>query len=98
MPDNSNCNMIMFVVLAGLILVLYQVFVIGPQQQKQKAADAVAAAQAKLAPKTPGAPGAPGVAPAAVKMTREQAIATSPRVAIATPTLAGSISLMGARF
>ena len=63
MPDNSNRNMIMFVVLAGLILVLYQVFVIGPQQKRQEAVQAAAAAQAKSAPQALNAPGAPGATP-----------------------------------
>ena len=43
---------------------------------------------------TPQAPGQPGAAPV---MTREQALALSPRAKIDTPLLAGSIALKGAR-
>src|SRR4051812_15479304 len=97
MPDNQTRNMIMFVILAGAILLGYEFLVIKPMEAKQQAA---AAAQAKLHPASPtGAPGAaPGIAPVAVKLTREQALALSPRVPVATPTLAGSIALKGGRF
>jgi YidC/Oxa1 family membrane protein insertase len=86
----------MFVVLAGIILLGYQFLVINPMEARQKAA---AAAQAKLLPANPtAAPGAPGATPTVVRMSREQALAASPRVAVATPTLSGSIALEGGRF
>jgi YidC/Oxa1 family membrane protein insertase len=94
-PDNQTRNMIMFVVLAGIILLGYQFFVIKPMEDKQKAA---AAAEAKLHPAATAATAAPGTAPAVVRMNREQALGVSPRVTVATPTLAGSIALKGARF
>ncbi len=97
MPDNQTRNMIMFVVLAGLILLAYEFLVIKPMEAKQQAA---AAAEAKLHPQSAtSAPGAaPGATPVVVRMSREQALAASPRVALATPTLSGSIALKGARF
>ena len=45
---------------------------------------------------TPQAPGLPGSAPGQI-MTREAALAASPRVRIETPNVAGSIALKGAR-
>jgi len=48
------------------------------------------------APQPGGAPVAP--APTAPVVTRDQALAAAPRVAIDTPSLAGSINLRGARF
>jgi YidC/Oxa1 family membrane protein insertase len=45
---------------------------------------------------TPQAPGLPGSVPGQV-LTREAALATSPRVRIETPSVAGSIALKGAR-
>ena len=45
---------------------------------------------------TPQAPGLPGTAPGQI-MTREAALAASPRVRIETPSVAGSIALKGAR-
>ena len=45
---------------------------------------------------TPQAPGQPGSAPGQI-MTREAALAASPRVRIETPSVAGSIALKGAR-
>ena len=52
-------------------------------------------------PAAPGAAGsaptAPGAAPVAGTKTREEAIAASPRVAIQTPSLSGSINLTGGR-
>jgi YidC/Oxa1 family membrane protein insertase len=46
------------------------------------------------APQVPGSPGAPA---SGQQMTREAAIAASPRVSIDTPSVAGSISLKGGR-
>lgn len=95
MPENSNRNMFAFMILAVLILIGYEFFVLQPQAKRERAA---AAEQAKLAPAgaVPGT--APGAAAAPVRITRDQAVAGTPRVAIETPTLSGSISLKGARF
>jgi YidC/Oxa1 family membrane protein insertase len=88
--QNDSRNMVVFAVLAVAILGLYQFFVFGPQEKRREAeARAHAAAQA-----TATAPGAPQ---AVVTIPRQQALAQSPRVSIATPALSGSVSLRGAR-
>ncbi|MBN8919105.1 MAG: membrane protein insertase YidC, partial [Rhizobiales bacterium] len=70
------------------------------QQQSQQRPQAQSSATPGVAgPQTPGTPGAapaPGAA-AAAPMTREAALAASPRIQIDTPRLAGSIPLRGAR-
>jgi YidC/Oxa1 family membrane protein insertase len=81
------------VVSAVIIMILYQMFVLEPasrQAQSQRAQQQAAAAAAKT----------PGAAPAAgqvANLPRQAAVAASPRIPIATPSLAGSVSLRGAR-
>jgi YidC/Oxa1 family membrane protein insertase len=91
MPDESSRNTIIFIVCAIALLIVYQQFVIGPGQKKHEAElaqqRAHAAQQAALAPMA-------AVPPA---VSRQQALATSPRVPVATPSLKGSIALRGAR-
>ncbi|HET9159314.1 MAG TPA: membrane protein insertase YidC [Caulobacteraceae bacterium] len=96
MPENSR-NVIVFFVLALAILLGYEFLVMKPLEAKREAA---AAKAAKLAPAqpAPGSPAAPGAAPPVVKLTRDQALAASPRVAIDNPMIAGSLSLKGGRF
>ncbi|SFZ86384.1 protein translocase subunit yidC [Devosia enhydra] len=103
-PDNRN--MILAIVLSVIVLFGWQFFVAGPQlEQAQRRAEIEQAQQqaaqdAGLAtPSTEGsgtvpAAGVPGVA---VYATRQEAVAASPRVAIDTPDLTGSINLTGAR-
>jgi YidC/Oxa1 family membrane protein insertase len=92
MQDESNRNLLMFVVIAAVILVVYQVFVLGPQVSRQHAqAQAQAAAQAAAHPAAAAGPEASAFLPVAV------AAAASPRVTIDTPSLKGSLSLRGAR-
>jgi YidC/Oxa1 family membrane protein insertase len=77
------------------------------QAQHQKAPPAPAPAPGSTTPQAAGpqtpaaqnaSPAVPGVQPAApAAMTRQQALAASPRVPIDTPRLAGSIALKGAR-
>ncbi|MBX9993087.1 membrane protein insertase YidC [Phreatobacter oligotrophus] len=79
------------------------------QQQLQQQATGQAPGTATPAPGAPPAPGQPAAAPGAAApaapgapapgqtMTREAAIAATPRVAIATPRLTGSINLVGGR-
>jgi len=84
-------NTITFVVLAAMILIVYQFFVIGPQAARraaeQRAQSAAAAAHQAQ----------PQAGQAAAFLSQSQALAVSPRVAIDTPTLSGSIALRGAR-
>jgi len=86
MPTD-NRNFIIFVVVAGIILLGYQVFIVGPQAKRLAAEHAQAAATAPAA----------AVQPAVTTISLPQALAQSPRVAIDTPSLSGSISLKGAR-
>ncbi|HEY2661880.1 MAG TPA: membrane protein insertase YidC [Caulobacteraceae bacterium] len=92
MDNESSRNTIIFVVCAVVILGLYQYFVTGPQFKRQQAAAhaaAVAAAAQHPTTATAAAPG--GFAP------RAQVVAASPRIAVDTPSLSGSIALRGAR-
>lgn len=84
--SQDNRNFIIFVLIAGAILLAYQTLVVGPQA-KRYAAEHPSAPQA-VAAATPPAP--PTLNLAAVR-------AKSPRVAIDTPALAGSLDLQGAR-
>ena len=94
MQDDSSRNTIIFLVCALALFVVYQVFVTGPAQKKHEVDLARQKAMAvAAAPATTGLP-APLAPP---KVTRAAALAASPRVAISTPSLKGSISLRGAR-
>jgi len=87
MQDESTRNTIIFIVCALILLMVYQQFVTGPAQKKQATLAKQHAVAAAQAPK----------AAAPVVISRDQALAVSPRVPIATPSLKGSISLRGAR-
>src|SRR5690606_17639297 len=109
--DLNNRNFFITIALSVLILTLWQVFYMNPrieaqreaarieagreQSQDKTAADATApAAQASQQQgEIPSTPGAEGAAPAG----RDQALATTGRVKIDTPSLQGSINLTGAR-
>ena len=92
--DNENTrNTIIFVVSAAAILILYQMFVLGPQAKRQAAAARVQAAATADA-KSRGLPTAPA---GAVYVARAQALAQSPRAQIDTPAVKGSVSLKGGR-
>ncbi|OYW55724.1 MAG: membrane protein insertase YidC [Hyphomicrobium sp. 32-62-53] len=101
-PDNQS-NILIAIVLSMAVLLAWSYFVAGPQMEAEKARQT--ALQSKntntAAPAAAGAgPAATAPAPAAgiagVKpATRELGIAASPRVAIETPSLKGSIALKG---
>ena len=110
MMKEDTRNLLLAISLSVVVLFGWQYFYGVPQMEKQKQiAQQNQQAQSQTAPvPTPGsvpAPGAvpgqtvvPGVAPAAgVAVTRDQALAQSPRVRIETPKIAGSIALTGAR-
>jgi YidC/Oxa1 family membrane protein insertase len=106
MQDDSSRNTIIFLVCAMALFFVYQRFVLEPAAHHREAEQRAAAAAKAHAPATPGAaapgaPAAPGVAPAApaapTVVSRAQALQASPRVAVATPALKGSIALKGAR-
>jgi len=91
MRDDNTRNTIIFFVCAALLLLVYQVFVIGPQEKRaaaERARQAPAAAASMAGPAAPTVP---------IAVTRQAAIAASPRVPIATPALKGSLSLKGGR-
>ena len=109
MQSDNNRNMIIAIVLSIVVLFGWQFLVAGPQLEKaqqdaalraqQTAATSADTTAAAIA--TPGAAGttaAPAVAGGvATYATRADALAASPRVAIDSPALKGSINLKGAR-
>jgi YidC/Oxa1 family membrane protein insertase len=97
MQNDSNKNTLMFLVCAFAILIGYQFFVMGPQQKQREAelrAKKVAEAQVAMQPGM--VIGADGVAQPRT-LSRDAAKAQSPRIAVDTPALSGSIALKGAR-
>src|SRR5580704_14515805 len=90
MTDNRNT--ILAVILSGLVLIAWQYFYNVPQMEKQRAAPQTGAP----APAA-NAPAATQPASAAPVVSRDTAIASTPRVKIESPRLTGSISLKGAR-
>ncbi|MCL4767550.1 MAG: membrane protein insertase YidC [Hyphomicrobiaceae bacterium] len=100
-PDNQK-NLLIAIILSIAVLLGWQMLYGTPRQQDKAARPAptqTAPSPGATAPDgaAPAAPGtaAPSIAPAAP--TREAALAASPRVAIDTPSVRGSIALRGAR-
>jgi YidC/Oxa1 family membrane protein insertase len=95
---NDQKNTLLFILLSAIILIGWQLWFGMPQQ---KPAVPPQNPPGTSAPATPGAPPAPGtpapIEPAAKPLTREEALAQSPRVPIETPRLSGSIALKGGR-
>jgi YidC/Oxa1 family membrane protein insertase len=111
MTDQKNT--LIAIVLSALVLIGWQIFFGLPQVEKQKQIQQQAQERSQPAPgaptqqqtgtpaqpapgTAPQAPGQPSSAPAQT-MTREAALAASPRIQLDTPLLAGSISLKGGR-
>jgi YidC/Oxa1 family membrane protein insertase len=97
--DNAR-NTVIFIACTAVILILYQVFVMQPQADRRKAAQAAAAHQtvSGQAAGTNAVPGASPAASSAIFVTnRTQALGSAVRVPISTPTLQGSLSLKGGR-
>jgi YidC/Oxa1 family membrane protein insertase len=108
----ENRNTILAVILSGLVLIGWQYFYNIPQMEKQRATQQAQSEIMKPAPQadrtntpqTGAATAPPSDAPAANQpgstlpiVSRDAAIAATPRIKIDTPRLAGSISLKGAR-
>jgi YidC/Oxa1 family membrane protein insertase len=108
---NDQKNMLLAIVLSAVVLIGWQIFFGLPsmhQQQQQKQQQQTQQQPTPQQPTSPGAPApttqptpgqtapVPGQVPGQV-MTREAALKASPRVAIETPRLAGSINLKGGR-
>lgn len=110
---NDHKNMILAIVLSALVLLGWQYFVGMPQMERQREQAQQQQAQQRTPPATPDgrpqpqatptpgvppqAPSAPGTPAAGQPLTREAALAASPRVPVETPRLAGSINLRGGR-
>src|SRR4051794_1550147 len=110
MTDNRNT--ILAVILSGLVLIAWQYFYNVPQMERQRAQTKVqteltkkpspqgvtpsASPQTGTAP-TPSAQGSATAPAAGPVLSREAAIAATPRIKIETPRVIGSISLRGAR-
>ncbi|MBO3758845.1 membrane protein insertase YidC [Ciceribacter sp. L1K22] len=106
MMENKR-NYFIAIALSVLIVLAWQFLYMNPrieaQRQAQQAQEAQQAQQQAAQPASPAqAPAVDGALPGAIQATaeatREQAIAKSPRVAIETNALVGSINLAGARF
>ena len=105
-PENQN-NLLIAVVLSMALLFGWQMFYAEPRIQAErerleqiKQQEAAKQPDAQQQPAVPGAPAtldAPKIAPPATALTREDALALSPRVKIETPSLTGSIALKGGR-
>ncbi|MCC7348593.1 MAG: membrane protein insertase YidC [Variibacter sp.] len=109
--NSDHKNTIIAIVLSALVLIGWQLYFGLPQMEKQKQQQAQqqqTQQQPQTAPGThppsaaPAAPGTPPPAPAAgatagPTLTREAALAASPRVQIETASVAGSIALKGGR-
>src|SRR6185503_12856748 len=105
-PDQQR-NLLLAVVLSMAVLLGWQLFYAGPkmkeEQARQRAQHELTQQQAPAkdaAKPSTTAPDAavPGAAAPAASVSREDAIKVSPRVAVETPSLRGSIALRGARF
>jgi YidC/Oxa1 family membrane protein insertase len=105
MPDNRN--LLIAIGLSLAVLLGWQIFIAGPQMQKAQQQQEIAAQQAAENAPAPAAGVAPGGqttagnapvgAAGAVALTREAALAESPRVPITTASVSGSINLTGGR-
>ena len=110
-PDNQK-NLLIAIVLSIVVLLGWQMFYASPkmeeeqarrQTQQQTTNQSGVPAPGTPAPATgvptPGGVAAPGAAvgPGGLALTREQALAASPRVAIDTPAVRGSVALKGGR-
>lgn len=108
---DDNKNLIVAIVLSVAVLLGWQYFFAAPQAERQRLA-AQQQQSTQVNPNAPNPPASPSQAggasptvpgtvpstPAApVVESRESALARSPRVAIDTPALAGSINLRGGR-
>jgi YidC/Oxa1 family membrane protein insertase len=100
MKNENTRNMVIFAVCTAAILILYQVFVMGPQMERRKAAQEAAVAEQTAAPAgaTAGAvPGSTATGALTFVTDRTQALGRVPRIPVSTPTLQGSLSLQGGR-
>ena len=104
--DENNRNFILAIVLSMVVLFGWQFYFVPetpPQEQQtqeqseQGPPSAGGEAQQPSSAPQPGASSAPQPEGSPTGQTREQALATSPRIKIDTPSVRGSIALKGAR-
>lgn len=108
MTDQKNT--ILAIVLSGIVLLAWQFFIGGPQMEKQKQEALLKQQQqqtqvqspaqtgqpaTQISPTTPPVPGAP--TPPDQQQAREAVVAASPRIAVETSHVKGSIALRGGR-
>jgi YidC/Oxa1 family membrane protein insertase len=109
---NDQKNTLIAILLSALVLIAWQYFVGLPQMEKQKQAQQQPPQQQQQVQQQPPvvtgpdgrpqpgqSPQAPTIAPTgpASQLSREAVLAQSPRIAIDTPRLRGSIALKGGR-
>ncbi|HYE45488.1 MAG TPA: membrane protein insertase YidC [Caulobacter sp.] len=103
--QNESRNTILFFAIAMIMLIGYQFFILGPQAKQRAEEMKAKAAAAEKAKKAAGDAPTKPIVPAG-NLSRNAAIAASPRVPIAThndeagtpkPILTGSINLVGGR-
>ena len=105
--NSDQKNTLIAIVLSALVLIGWQIFFGMPQVDKSKQAQPQPTqpgappqptpGTTPTAPGAPGVPGAPGAPQPGTALTREAALALSPRVRIDTPLVSGSIALKGGR-
>jgi YidC/Oxa1 family membrane protein insertase len=89
--NKDNRNTIVFTVCALALWLLYQMFVLDPIAKRRQAELRAHQAAVAAAPLQMAAPGS------SIFVSREQAVAQSPRVQIDSPALQGSLALKGGR-
>ena len=95
MQNENTRNTIIFVVITAIFLLAYQHFVLAPQAQQRRMAQQAAVAEKTVDPTAVPTSGGPGGG--VYVKDRAQALGTAARVPIKTPTLDGSLSLLGGR-
>jgi YidC/Oxa1 family membrane protein insertase len=110
MQDDNQKNLLLAIVLSVAVLLGWQMFYAGPKMKEEQERQRVRQQQQSQQVQQPGQapvaqPSGSGTVPipgtttqaGTVSVTREAALGASPRVAIETPSLKGSISLKGGR-
>ncbi len=97
MKNENTRNTVIFIVCTLAILILYQIFVMGPQAERRRAAQTVAAEETQAAADAVPSSTAPATSSAIFVTDRTQALGSVARVPVSTPTLQGSLSLQGGR-
>ena len=106
MHSEDNKNLLLAIALSVIVMVGWNYFYGAPKlDQSRQAAQQTQAPQSTVpgaipqpgVPGVPAAPGAGATVPVGVVLTRDAALALSPRVKIETPSLTGSIALTGGR-